>query len=294
MKIKTILSLALALITGVVFSQDLHVFLHNVEEARFWGEDRYRSDNDTVSSITLTTMINGLQLDKSHLIKVKNIKAVDNGGNQLKELGDPFWGKKPAEYQFNKKLVLRFEAPARNADKIRAVKGTIQYFTPTEENKGRVILPDFLHRKGENLLANSYPEIELIPFGTNGLDIEKEIDRMIDVEVEKRKKKGVIDGEEQKEIDQARKFLKDMMGLNDNRSDYAVVFQLNKDPEIFFSFTIYNGEDKVISNGHSTFRNLYQVHLLEQATKHCYIEIIMENEDAIKELGFELTDIMLP
>src|SRR5690606_3791899 len=124
---------------------------------------------------------------------------------------------------------------------------------------------------------------ELIPLGTNGLDIEKEIDRMMDVEVEKRKKKGPIDEEEQKEIDHARKFLKDMIGLNDDRSDYALVFQLNKDPEIFFSFTIYNGEDKVISNGHSSFRNLYQVHLLEQPTRHCYMEIMMENEEAIKE-----------
>src|SRR3546814_2634493 len=97
MKIKTILSLALTLMMGVVFSQDLHVFLHNVEESRFWGENRYRNDNDTVNSITLTTMVNGLQLDKSHLIKVKNIKAVDNKGNQLKELGDSFWGEKPAD-----------------------------------------------------------------------------------------------------------------------------------------------------------------------------------------------------
>lgn len=289
-----ILSLALTQMTSVVFSQDLHVFLHNVEESRFRGENRYRTGNDTVSSITLTTMINGLQLDKSHLIKVKDIKAVDNKGNQLKELGDPFWGEKPAEYQFNKKLVLWFEAPARNANKIRVVKGSIQYFTPTEENKGRVILRDFLHRKGENLLANSYPEIELIPFDTNGLDIEKEIDRMIDEEVEKRKKSGPIDEEEQKEIDHSRKFLKDMMSLSDNRSDYAVVFQLNKDPEIFYRFTIYNGENKVISNGHSSFRNLYQVHLLEPPTKNCYIEIIMENEDAIKELAFELKDITLP
>lgn len=294
MKIKMVIFLALMLMTGVVFSQDLHIFLHNVEEDRFWGENGYRTENDTVSRITLTTMVNGLQLDKSHLIKAKNIEAVDNKGNQLNGLGDPFWGERPAEYQFNKKLELMFEAPARIANKIKVLKGTIQYFTPTEENKGRVVLRDFLHRTGESLLADSYPEIELIPLDTNSLDIEKEIDRMIDVEVEKRKKKGPIYEEEQKEIDQSRKFLKEMMGLKDNRSDYAVAFHLNKDPEIFYSFRIYNGEDKVISNGHSSFRNLYQVHLLEQATKQCYIEIIMENEDAVKEFEFELKDIRLP
>lgn len=227
MTLKSSLIFLFCITAQLAFSQDFNLFLQNNEEQRLMGDNAF----------------NGIKIDGNHLIKLKEVRDIDDKGKLL---------------------------------------------------CGRVVLRNFLQQKGANLLASSYPEIELILLGTNGLDLEKEIDKMMDTEVEKRKKKGLIKEEEQKEIDHARKFLKDMFSLKDNRSDYAVAFQLNKEPEIFFRFTIYNGEDKVISNGHSSFMNIYQVHLLERPTEQCYIEIVMENENSVKKLKSKMEDIVLP
>ncbi|UGU15040.1 hypothetical protein LS482_15280 [Sinomicrobium kalidii] len=292
---KIIISAVFTLMATVAFSQDLHVFLHNVEEDRFWGEDKNRSRNDTVSRITLITMINGLQLDKDHFIKVKNVRAADDKGKQLKELGDPFWGKRPAEYQAKKKVELAFEAPTRNAARIKVVEGIIQYFTPTEENNAKMVIRDFIHRENENLLADFRVGMELTLIEADSLQtIAKARKKAFHTKIEQLKKENEIADEEAEELDFVIGLLGDIIRFDDAYPSRTLNFYRNDGKEHIYQINVYNGNDEKINTGYTFSEDLYQIKLSEVPAADCRMEVILENENAVKELRFRLENIILP
>src|SRR5690606_30840270 len=249
---------------------------------------------DSISTITLTAMVNGITLDENHLIKLKEIKAVDNKSNPLTLLRSSFYYDN--SYRSDKKLEIKLEAPARSATKID-IQGRLLYFNPTEKNKGKVIIHDVLSRPGQNLLAGIYPNSELVYIDTEELiNLKAKMERLIDSEVEKRKKEvGEISKEEKKEIEYTRQLFNDMFDLSNNGYAYTITFQSNKNiKDAYFSFTIFNAEGKSISSGYSSADNLYQFHLIEPPTKGCYIQIINEVDSATTELKFDLKNIILP
>lgn len=277
------------------FSQELNLFLQDIQEVRLNGKTQ-RSTSDSISKITFTTAVNGIQLDDYHLVKLGKLKVIDDTGKSLKEIKGTFY--KNDTYNNSKKIEFTVEAPNRQVTKIKTFEGSLLYFTPTEANKGKVIIRDFLQRKDENLLAGIYPDIELKLMDTDKLiDMQEEMQKMIDREVEKRKKGGqLISQKEQEEIEQARQLLGSIMGLNDNSSKHTTLtFRLNhKLNEAFYRFSVYNENNELINTGYSSVDDLYQFHLTEKPTKNCYLEIIVENEEAVKVLPFQFNNIILP
>ena len=295
MKSSRIVLFAMAfLVSGVVWSQNFNLFLQSIDEDRHSGESRIMYHPDSVSTITLTAMVNGITLDQNHLIKVKEVKAVDNKSNSLALISSNFYYDN--RYQDDKKLEIKLEAPARNATKID-MQGSLLYFNPTEKNKGKVIIHDILNRPGENLLKNIYPNAELVYTDTDELiNLKAEMEKLINSEIEKRKKEvGEISEEEQREIEYTRQLFNDMFDLSDNRFAYTITFQSNENiKDAYFSFAIFNAEGKSISSGYSSVNNLYQYHLSEPTTEGCYIQLIKEVDSAVKELKFDLKNIILP
>lgn len=146
-------------------------------------------------------------------------------------------------------------------------------------------------------MGDSYPEIELKLMDSKELiNIQEEMQKMVNKEVEKRKKEGPISGEEQQEIDYARGFIEDIMGMVNGSSKHATLtFQLNQPLDhAFYNISIFNENDAKISSGYHSVDNIYQFYLTEQPTKNCYIEILFENENAVKELPFQFQDVVLP
>src|SRR5690606_37366084 len=107
--------------------------------------------------------------------------------------------------------LIKLKAPARNAAKID-MHGSLLYFTPTEKNKGKVIIRDVLSRPGKNLLAGIYPNSKLIYIDTDELiNLKAKMEKLIDSEVEQRKKQvGEVSEEEKKEIEYTRQLFNDM------------------------------------------------------------------------------------
>lgn len=295
MKLSNIVLFAMVfLVSGAVFSQEFNLFLQSIDEDRYYGKSRIMYHTDSISTITLTAMVNGITLDKNHLIKAKEIKAVDNKSNPLALISSNFYYDN--HYQGNKKLEIKLEAPARNATKID-MQGSLLYFNPTEKNKGKVIIRDILNRPGENLLKNIYPNAELVYTDTDELlNLKAEMEKLINSEVEKRKiEVGEISEEEQREIEYTRQLFNDMFDLSDSRFAYTITFQSNENiKDAYFSFAIFNAEGKSISSGYSSVDNLYQYHLTEPPTEGCYIQLIKEVDSATRELKFDIKNIILP
>ncbi|WP_157243463.1 hypothetical protein [Algoriphagus resistens] len=276
------------------YSQELNLFLQDIKEERLHGQTQ-RSTSDSISKITFTTAVNGIKLDEYHLIKLGRIQVIDDTGKSLEEIKDVFYNNEV--YHKDKRMEFTVKAPVRQATKIKMVEGILLYFTPTQANKGKVIIRDFLQRKDENLLADSYPEIELKLMDNEKLiNMQEEMQKMVDKEVEKRKKEGTISEEEQQEIDYAREFIEDIMGMVNGSSKRATLtFQLNQPlDQAFYRISIFNENDTKISSGYYSIDTIYQFYLSEAPTKNCYIEILMENENAVKELPFQFLDVVLP
>ncbi|MGS2760926.1 hypothetical protein [Sinomicrobium sp. M5D2P9] len=294
MKPKLILIFVFCISSITSYSQELNLFLQDIKEERLNGQTQ-RSTSDSINNITFTTAVNGIALDDYHFVKLGKLKVVDETGKSLKEIKGPFY--KNDTYKNNKRMEFTVEAPIRQVTKIKTFEGSLLYFTPTEANGGKIIIRDFLQRKDENLLADSYPEIDLQLMDTDKLlDVQEEMQKMIDARVEKRKKESPISDKEQEEINQARQLLDRIMGLTNRSSVYkTLTFQLNqKLNEAFYRMDIYNENDKKVSSGYSSVDNIYQFHLTEQPTKGCYIEILIENKNAVKELPFQFNNTVLP
>lgn len=295
MKSSKIVLFAIAImVSGVVWSQDFNLFLQSIDDDRYSGESRIMYHPDSISTITLTAMVNGITLDENHLIKLKEVKAVDDKSNSLALISSNFYYDN--RYQDDKKLEIKLEAPARNAIKID-IQGSLLYFNPTEKNKGKVIIRNVLNRPGKNLLDGIYPNSELLYLGTEELiNLKVKMEKLIDTEVEKRKNEvGEISKKEKKEIEYTRQLFNDMFDLSNNRFGHTITFQSNKNiNDAYYRFTIFNAEGKSISSGYSSVNNVYQFHLIEPPTKGCYIQIINDVDPATTELKFDLKNIILP
>lgn len=291
---RVVLFLIVGILSCGAWAQDFNLFLERIDEDRNYGKSRILFHPDSVSTITLTTMANGITLDKNHLIKLKEVKAKDNKSNTLALISNNYYNYN--RYQEGKKLEIKLEAPARNATNID-VQGSLLYFNPTEKNKGKVIIRNVLDRPGKNLLNNIYPEAELIYIDTDELiNLKAQMEKLINSEVEKRKKEvGEISQEELMEIELTRQLFNDMFDISNNRFAYTITFQTNEQiKDAYYSFSIFNTQGKLISSGYSSVNNLYQFHLSEPPTEGCYIQLIKEVDSAIKELKFNLKNILLP
>src|SRR5690606_13238147 len=224
MKSSKIVLFAMAfLVSGAVWSQDFNLFLQSIDEDRHSGESRIMYQSDSISTHTLTAMVNGITLDENHLIKVKEVKAVDNKSNSLALISSNFYYDN--RYRDDKKLERKLEAPARNATKID-MQGSLLYFNQTENNKGKVFIRDVLNRPGKNLLEDIYPNTEIVYIDTDELiNVKAEMEKLIHAEVEKRKMEvGEISKEEKREIEYTRQLFNDMFDVSNNRFEYTITF----------------------------------------------------------------------
>ena len=68
-----------------IVAQEFHVFLQYIEEIRTsaFVDDTRRK---TVNKLKILTSVNGITLDKNHLIKLQSLKVVDDKGEVLQPL----------------------------------------------------------------------------------------------------------------------------------------------------------------------------------------------------------------
>lgn len=96
------------------------------------------------------------------------------------------------------------------------------------------------------------------------------------------------------EIELSRKILKDIVRRGIDNPNHFINFKIHPSPKHFYSIKVYNEKDQVISYGSASVEQLYQIKLSQEPTSGSYIEVILENDAAIKQLDFSLENIYLP
>ncbi|MBC9798267.1 hypothetical protein [Sinomicrobium weinanense] len=287
-KNRLVLLAALLSVVNTGFAQDINLTVKEVSEKRF-------IDNKT-SYVNIRTVIDSLELDRDHLIRLKKAKAVDNNGNSLKQLKSLFYGSYFDSYD---QIDITFKAPARQAEAIKEIKGTFQYFTPTEENKGRIIIRDFTKRIDENLIGETDPDLKLTVIDEDSLiHTKKNNETAYNAQLDKLHKKGGLGStlEAVKDIAESL-FYRLENRYNDSSSgkkDTLYCFIQDKGKKIS-GINIYNKSDKKINSGYSGgTHGIREIWLKEKLSPGCKLEVIVESKEAIKEIKFQLENIPLP
>lgn len=279
---KILLCIAFSLISKVVFSQEINLFIQNIKE------ERSMSSED--SFIELTTIINGLRTDEFNQVKIKEItKAIDDQGNSLKRLESFFRD----DYDQSNEIKIRLEAPARKSIRIKLIEGYIKYFSPSEDNNSKLIIKDLLDKYNENLLSSYYSDIKLTLIDKEALRKAKEGDeKEYKKQIDKLIKEGGLSEALVGTVDVFKQFFE---GFSSFGSDEILSFYMEDKEDKIIEINIYNkkGENIKYGSSRSGDHNL-TISLREKATSGCKIEILIENEKAVKELKFSLTNIILP
>ena len=270
-----------------IMAQEFHVFVQDIQEIRttvFTDDTRDKA----VNQLKILTSVNGIKLDKNHLIKLQNLNVVDDKGEVLQLIGTS----RIEEYSSRKSKEIVLETPGRQAKSI-TISGSLSYFTPNQQNKAYSRIDNFVESSGENLLKEHPENAKLsILTPTELSKLKVEIDTRIVNEL------GESNAElSEKEIldrELSRRILKDIVRRGtDNRANF-INFKIYPSPKNFYSIKVFNEKDQVISYGSASVENLYQINLSEAPTAGSYIEVILENDAAIKQLDFSLENIYLP
>ncbi|MBC9798268.1 hypothetical protein [Sinomicrobium weinanense] len=290
MKLKIIAALLIGLSSRVAFSQDLHLFLNNIEEAR-------TTVDNVEDFVELTTMVNGIELDTDHQVRIKEItEAKDDRGNSLQQLERSFFDSK---FGSSKNLTIRLEAPVRQATRIETVEGLIEYFTPTEENGGSIVREDFLRHQNKNLLSDAHPELALTLIEKDAfLDLKEKDEQAYKAWLKKLKKENDISGSEEELLDLFSDFFNSTTGWEGEYRKsgiHLLYFYIREQGgKYIHAINVYNEEGNMINHGYSRNDIRYELRLSEKVTPGCRMEIIVEHAGAIEELKFSLKNIYLP
>ena len=272
---------------STIGAQEFHVFLQDIQEIRttVFADDARRK---VVNQLKILTSVNGITLDKNHLIKLQSLKVLDDKGEVLQLIDTSI----REQYSSRKSKEIVLETPSRKAKKI-TITGTLNYFTPTQENKAYIHIDNFIERIGENFLSDHPKKAQLSILKPEKLSkLEVEIDKSITKDMEERYEE--LSEQEVLDIELSRKILKDIVRRGTDNRAHFINFKIYPSPKDFHSIKVYNEKDQLISYGFASVEQLYQINLSEEPTSGSYIEVILENNTAIKQLDFSLENIYLP
>ncbi|MDN3596786.1 hypothetical protein [Zunongwangia endophytica] len=274
-----------------IIAQEFQIFLFNIKENRsivFNDQTPIGGWREPKNQIKLSTSLNGLQLDKDHLVKINDLKVVEDQGNVVREMESS----KERKYTTSKLQEIVLEAPKRKAKSL-TLSGEVLYFNPDTSNNGFIVITNFLDRKGENLFDNQGNEAELIALTTAQiLEAYDKLDKNFLKQLNEPQEE--LSREEKQEIEITRGILGSMIRKTKANPETILSFKTNKKPEDFYSIEVFTEDKKLISTGFTYVEGLYQVTLSEKLSENSFIEIKMDNEDAVKKIDFRLEDILLP
>lgn len=276
-RIKSSLILLIICLSGqIAFSQDVRVLVNGIEEKRYI--------DDRQGQLRLLTTIADLKLDASHLVKIKEIThAVDDKGTSLKALNGP------GSYGASPEVAITLRLPARQASELKKVEGVLQYFTLSEEKKSKLVIRDFINRKNENLLAGFHPNVKLILIDTSSSrNLEKLNPDDYHAEMERFHNEVGIG----KSLEEAQSFFRYM--LWEFTPLKGLYLYLEDRHDELYKINVYDGAGRKVNSSYSYGGNMYQLGFEEKPTPDWTLEVLVENEEVIKELKFSLENVDLP
>lgn len=281
MKTRFLIAFLHCLISQIMLAQQVELLLKGTEESRnisFWP-----------SKLELTTELTGIEVDENHQVGLKEITAVDNLGNRLKPMvGYPY----PTNYfAKNNEIVIGIEPPVRKAHKI-TVEGIIEYFTLSEELRSKLSFTNLGQQYHKNLLAG-IGSCKLVLIDLEDLSKLKENDETAYnkkvKEIHKKAGVGININEAKRYIDRA------VLDFNSWDGEVSKVLHFyRKDPnENIVEIKVYRDGESLF-NGTFSNNSTYSYSLTERLNPEMRLQIIVKNENAVKEIPFQLKNISLP
>lgn len=279
MRTASVVLLLFCLSGKIAFSQDVRLLVNGIEEQRYI--------DDRQGQLRLLTTIADLKVDTSHLVKVKEIThAEDDKGTSLKSLDGPYF---EAGYHDSPKMAITLGLPRRQASQLKKVEGVLQYFTLSGEKKSKVVVHDFINRRNENLLAGFHPNVKLILVEADSIsNLAKSKPDGYSAEIERLHKEAGIG----KSMAEAQSFFRYMLWAFEPPK--GLYFYLEDTHDELYKINVYDGEGEKINPTYSYGGNMYELSFEEKPTPDWTLEILVENENTVKELKFSLENIDLP
>lgn len=279
---KTALVFLALLLSGEGYAQAINVLVTDIREER--ALDQY------YSGIELTIKINGIQIDENRRVKVSKItSAVDNLGNTLEEKVSSFG----YDFKDRNEVSFKLNAPLRSATQLNTVEGVIHYYMPTLENKGKVEVANPLDKYNTNFLKGITTDAKLILIDEEALKkLKSENETAFNKEMDKLKKDNAIEEKMGGLITGFKDFFDGLF----NYGSYgpALNFYVEDPEKKIVAINVYNESGEKVSNGYFSSGNQVTISLNEELKNSWKVNVLMENEKAMKEYKFKLTNVFLP
>ena len=240
--------------------------------------------------LELRVKVAGLPVDENRKIKIGSIfKAIDNTGNNLKQVVGSF----DNDYSDENEVQLKLQAPMRNATELTTVEGTLKYFSPTRTNKGIVEITNPLAKYNTDLLKDINKHIKLILIDEEGLKkLKNENEAAYNKEMEKFKK-------ENPDAEKIGDFVGGLKNFFESLFAYGsygpgATFLVDDPMKKIVKINVYDEKGERMNNGWSSSGQQLTVSLSAPLQNSWKIEILLENEQSLKELKFKLGTVFLP
>jgi hypothetical protein len=279
---KTLLCFFTLLFSSIGHAQEINVLVTDIREERTLDQH--------YSALELTVKINGIQIDENRQVKVGKItSAVDNLGNTLEEKTSSFG----YDFKDRNEVSFKLNAPPRSATQLNTIEGIIHYYVPTLENKGKVEIVNPLDKYNTNLLKGITTDAKIILIDDEGLKkLKSENEAAFNQQMDKLKKDNAIEEKMGGLLTGFKDFFEGLF----NYGSYgpSLNFYVEDTDDKIIGINVYNDNGDKVSNGYFSSGNQMTITLNDEPKDSWKIAILMENEKALKEYKFKLTNVFLP
>lgn len=269
------------LCSNIIRSQSVQLFPTKVREHRTLDPKK------SFIEIDFTTI--GLRVNKNKQIKLgEKVLAVDSQGKELEMQKSSFGN----GYDERGNVSIKLDVPSREAQSIESIKGVLKYYQPTETNGGKVIVKNYLERVNTNLLKGVDDKIVLLLIDKSTLEEKlKENDKEIDQQIDRVKDSLLVNS---KELELLRQVIQSFGSTIGSGSKKQLNFYAEGESKRIISVNVYDKEGKKMNYSSMRMNRAWNLRLSEEMQRGWTIEILIENEAALKEIEFIVKNILLP
>lgn len=264
------------------FAQNVNVLVTNVREVRELDQKN--------SVLELQIKVTGIIVDENRKIKIGSIlKAIDNTGNSLNQIVGSF----DNDYSEENEVQLKLQAPMRNATELSTVEGTLKYYSPTRANKGIVEIVNPLAKYNTDILKGINKTIKLILIDEEGLKkLKNENEAAYNKEMEKFRKENP-DAEKMGDfVGGLKNFFESLFSFGSYGP--GLTFLVDDPMKKIVKINVYDEKGEKMNNGWSSSGQQLTVSLSAPPQNAWKIEVLIENDQSLKELKFKLGPLFLP
>lgn len=282
-----ILLTSLIAFSASLYSQKVNVTANSIKETR--------STEDRDNELEIEVSIKGIKIDENNLIRVKEFtKVQDDEGLELQKKKS-FFGSSE-EFQSKNTIKLTFETPSRSATMIPKIEGVLEYFTPSTDTGGKVVIDRPISKMNTRIVSDEATGV-LVDF-TNKQEIDnykKKYRKDMEVALDSLKEEGELAGTlGEVAVGFLDAFEGVFSGFGSMGGDHSFYFKVEDPKEKLVEINIYNEEDKLMSNGTSKYGTIQIKSFKNEPNDEWRIEVILKNKDAVKEIPFTISNIVLP